>query len=115
VIRSALAVQPAGSADSLAPVAGLILSVTALVAGSSLSVRTTFVAVFGPGFLTVTVYVTRLFGETEEALADECEMSRHSLEPHSSRAELVAANNARAHKMATNRPAAAVNGARRPA
>ena len=100
VIRSELAVQPLGSVDT-----------TARVAGSSLSVMTTFVAVFGPGLLTVIVYVTRLFGETEEALADECAMSRHSLEPHTC-AELVAVNHARAQTMVTSRQAAPVNGAR---
>src|SRR5512132_3708499 len=62
VVRSALDVQPAGNVDT-----------TAVVAGSSLSVTTTFVAVFGPGFRTVRVYVTKLFGETEEP-ADACEM-----------------------------------------
>jgi hypothetical protein len=104
VIRSALAVQPVGSVDA-----------TARVRGSSLSVTTTFVAVFGPGFLTVTVYVTRLFGETEEALADTCEMSRQSLEPHISWAELVAVNHARAQTIVTSRQAAPVSGAKEPA
>jgi hypothetical protein len=92
VIRSELAVQPLGSVDT-----------TALVAGSSLSVSTTFVAVVGPGLLTVTVYVTKLFGATKETFAGECEISRHSLEPHA--AELVAVNHVRAHTMVTSRHA----------
>ena len=61
--------------------------------------------------VTVTVYVTRLFGETNETFAGECEMSRHSLEPHVC-AELVAVNHAREHTMVTSRQAAPVNGAR---
>jgi len=75
---------------------------TSVVPAASWSVTTTFVAVLVPGFVTVTVYVTRLFGETNETFAGECEMSRHSLEPHVS-AELVAGNHANAQTIIASR------------
>src|SRR5215204_2018095 len=86
---------------------------TSVVPVASWSLTTTLVAVFGPGLVTVTVYVTRLLGETKAALGGECEMSRHSLAPQVC-AELVAVNHARPHAMVTSRHAAAVNGARAP-
>jgi hypothetical protein len=79
---------------------------TSVVPAASWSVTTTLVAVLGPGFVTVTVYVTRLFGDTNATFAGECEMSRQSLllTPHVC-AELVAVNPAKAQTVSTSRHA----------